>query len=239
MNDLIKKIKQKGFWQVTIRPSKFIENRISSISDCENLIKSCVVSLRGWDYPHIDKLGIKVSGNDSIESYSDWPEYGHIEYWRFYQSGQFVHYFAMKEDYSINEAKLEELKHEYGTNSTHFLEILSALFTVTEIFEFAQRLVSKEVMGDSVEILIELGNVEGRQLFFWNYFSRCLSQPYICAFRNENITVKRMVSKEELLSSSNKLALNSFIEILYKFNWKNVSSKIFEEDQKKLLERRL
>lgn len=238
MKELVDKIKQNGYWKVTIRPTIFKRDRISTIEDCKKIIESCVVSLRGWNYPHINKEGMKVSGNDSIESHCDWQSGGYFEYWRFYQSGQFVHYFSMREDYRIDEKKLKEIKRNNNTESTSFLSILSTLYSVTEIFEFSQRLASKDVLGESAEVVIELNDVEGRELFFWNPM-RSLITNYICTFREENILVKRAASKEQLISSSDKIALDACMEIFRKFNWLQVSEKVFQEDQKNFLEKRL
>lgn len=239
MKELIKKVKQKGFWRINIKPTEFIEQRLSTIEDCVDTINTCKVVLRGWDYPHIDKTGVNVSGNDSIESSCDWEEGGHFEYWRLYQSGQFVHYFSMREDYVIDEEQLKKIQFNYHTSAKKFLSIISTLFSITEIFEFAQRLMEKGVMGDEVEIVIELGDIEGRQLFFWDSFSRHLSQNYICAFRDENIIVKRVVKKEELLSGGKEMALDACMEVFKKFGWLKVLKQAFVEDQKKFLERRL
>lgn len=239
MKELINKIKQKGYWKVVIRPTIFNKDNIPSLDDCKKIIESCIISLRGWNYPHIHREGIKISGNDNIESYCDSESLGYFEYWRFYQSGQFIHYFSMREDYRIDEKELQRIKHQSETKSTKLLSILSTLYSVTEIFEFTQRLVAKDILGDAVEISIELGNVEGRELFFWDSFSRWLNMNYICTFRGENILVTRIVPKEELVSNSAKIALVACMEIFKKFNWINVPEQVFAEDQKKFLEKRL
>lgn len=239
MKELINKIKQKGYWKVIIRPTIFKEEIIPNLDECKKIIESCVISLRGWNYPHIDRDGIKISGNDSIESYCDSEWLGYFEYWRFYQSGQFIHYFSMREDYRIDEKEVQRIKRQSDTKSTKLLDILSTLYSVTEIFEFAQRLALKDILGNIVEILIELGGVEGRELFFWDSFSRWLDRNYICTFRDENILVKRTMPKEELIANSAKIALSTCMEIFRKFNWSNVPEQVFTEDQKKFLEKRL
>lgn len=239
MKELIEKIKKNGYWKVIIRPIIFDENKISNLDECKKIIESCVVCLRGWSYPHIDKNGIKISGNDSIESHCDSEWLGHFEYWRFYQSSQFIHYFSMREDYCIEEKEIQRIKQQSATKSTKLLDILSTLYSVTEIFEFAQRLASKDVLGNTIEISIELGGVEGRELFFWDSFSRWLDRNYICTFRDENISVKMTLSREELITKSAENALSACMEIFKKFNWSNVPEQVFAGDQKKFLEKRL
>jgi hypothetical protein len=239
MKDLVDKIKQKGYWRIKIRPTEYDEKRIKTIEECINIIKTCVVTLRGWDYPHIDRTGIRMSGNDSIESLCDWPEGGHYEYWRFYQSGQFVHYFSMREDYAIDEERLKKIQKDRHTKSEKYLDILSALYSVTEIYQFAKNLVAKNIMGEEIEVIVELGGAEGRELFFWDSFMRHLFNNYICAFRDENIIVKRIVKKEDVLAHALEISLGVTMEIFKKFNWIDVPANIFTEDQKKYIERRL
>src|SRR5438034_7832370 len=95
MSDIIDSVKARPHWRVTIRPTIFNESRISTLPECWRIIESCSVSLRGWNYPHVDREG-RTNGNDWISS---WCEFnGYLEYWRFYQSGQFLHLKSFWED---------------------------------------------------------------------------------------------------------------------------------------------
>jgi len=237
MKELIEKIRKKGYWNVEIRPTVFEEKRIPDLDSCIALIKECQVSLRGWSYPHIDNTGISVGGNDSVQSFCDWPEGGYFEYWRLYQSAQFVHYFTMREDYRLSEKKIQEIKHYHSTSSAKFLDIISTLYSVTEVLEFTKRMAINNVFNASVEIKIELGDVQGRELFFWDSFSRYLSRSYVCSFPDENIIASRTIERNDLLANSSKLAIDVCLEIFRKFNW-STNAQIFEEDQRKFLERR-
>ena len=93
------------------------------------------------------------------------------------------------------------------------------------------------VFNASVEIKIELGDVQGRELFFWDSFSRYLSRSYVCSFPDENIIASRTIERNDLLANSSKLAIDVCLEIFRKFNW-STNAQIFEEDQRKFLERR-
>src|ERR1043166_6582061 len=92
-----KKIRSRGYWRVVIRPSSFIAER-ARLRDLEQIARDTVVQLRGWDYPHFPRDGV-TRGNDFIEALTDSGWIQHIELWRLYQSGQFVHLFAMREDW--------------------------------------------------------------------------------------------------------------------------------------------
>jgi len=240
MEDLIKKIESKGYWKVILRPNIYKANLIPSLPECKKLIQANNLELRGWDYPHIDREGIMVASENSVHSYCDWPEGPMFEYWRFYQTGQFVHYFAMREDLRISDLKKKEFQDEFGNKIEKFLSILSTVYSVTEIYQFASKLFSKlDIEG--VEIIIELHDVNKRMLTFWDNFGRFLSRPYICEFSSGVLTIGKgeIISKENLIKNSSELAIDSTIKIFNAFNWDSVTKNIFLEDQKKLLERRL
>ena len=162
------------------------------------------------------------------------------EYWRFYQSGQFMHLFSMREDLRITEQQKKNFQEEFQTEHIDkFLSILSTLYSVTEIYKFASNIVTNFKESDSLEIIIELHGVKNRMLMFWDNFSRYLSRPYICDYVSDVLKVERVISKNDILENMEDLALNATIEIFNKFNWDTVNKTIFIDDQKKLLERKL
>ena len=83
------------------------------------------------------------------------------EYWRFYQSGQFLHLFSVRE---ITEERWRtKLRRRLPADSDvpGVFSILNFLYTVTEIFEFSTRLCEKEFYRNDVTVSIELKNVKG------------------------------------------------------------------------------
>lgn len=242
-NKLLEKIKSTGYWKVIIRPTEFRENRISSRDECARAVKESQIRLRGWYYPHIDQQDSSIfyMGNDSVGSFCDWEE--KIEYWRFYQNGQFIHYFAIDEDYRLagqeSQGRMRERFHlKDSEENDKFLEILDTLYTVTEIFLFASNLAAKADLGPEVEVEIELADVGGRTLFIWDQ-RRILFEKYTCKFHNENIIKRRIVKVDELFTNSLDYALDVAVDIMKDFNWLNVNRDIFSEDQRKLVERRI
>ncbi|MFA4954083.1 MAG: hypothetical protein WC641_02130 [Patescibacteria group bacterium] len=237
IEDLLKKIKSKGYWKVVIRPNKFIEKLIFPIGECEKIIEKNKIVFRGWDYPHIDIGGIKLAGDNSIHSYCDWPEGPMFEYWRFYQTGQFVHYFAMREDLRIDEEKKKYIQQQCNTKSEKFLDIISTLYSVTEIYEFAARLSRAIPSIEGMQVIIELHDVNSRMLFFWNSSSRMLNSSYVCEYPGGVLTTERVISRDDLDKNAAVLALDVTVEILNKFNWERVDRSIFVDDQRELLNR--
>lgn len=242
METLINKIKEKGYWKVIIRPVEFEEQRIANKDEAAKIIQESKIVFRGWDYPHIDhREGIVRSGPDSVSSFCNWPEGGHFEFWKLYLNGQFVHYFSMIEDYEMTEEQKERARSSFpfsklDKKTDRFLSIINALYTITEIHFFAAKLAKLAKFGEETEIIIELGNVEGRVLFFWGETFRHLFQAYIC--RYQPIVEKRIFSTDNLISDPADLALDFTIDIFKEFNWRDANKNVFVEDQKKLIERR-
>jgi len=223
-NDLITKIKERGYWFVRIRPLDFTENRINSLAECKKLIQDAVVLLRGWDYPHIDVNGI-LSGDDWVESSSDWDLY--LEYWRFYKSAQFVHFFSCREDLQ-NQDDLRRRIFYSNTRAESFLSIISTLYSVTEIFEFSSRLAQSQLFDKGLNISIQLNKMNNRQLFFYD-ISRAMIQQYIC--RIDNFNVGGNFSFEDITIKSSELALNETIQIFERFNMDSPPQELLKEEQ--------
>ena len=233
MNEILKKIHSTGYWRVNIRPIEFKKNTISSLTDAHQIMEKCGVLLRGWDYPHFTNAQI-TNGDDWIESSIEFE--GHIEYWRLYLSGQFIHHFACREDYEVDPKNLSQMSVPSPSQSGNYLSILSTLFTITEIFEFASRLATQNVLSSPIFLSITLDGMKGRQLFFWER-SRYLSKAYISGI--DKISYEDKYTKEYLISDAPKISMRTTIHIFERFNWAHHSDILFPEEQKKLLERRL
>lgn len=219
----LQKIHEKGYWRVRIWPTEFHKNLISSLEQCRKTLRSSVVSLRGWDYPSFFDEEV-AKGLDWVQGGADFAPY--VEFWRFYQSGQFVHHFAMREDY-------EDPPQRVGSEQK-FLDVSLALFRATEIFEFATRLAS-HIPVPRVDISIELVGTYGRVL-------KHRSNPFRPASHECRIPLIQFEAAYEtieLLGNSGGLALGAAKSIFERFNWNSIPEKILAEDQRKFLERRL
>ena len=242
MQNLINKIREKGYWKVIIRPVNFEEKLIPNKESAPKIIEDNKISLRGWDYPHIDaREGIIRSGTDSVSSFCDWQDGGHFEFWKLYLNGQFVHYFSMVEDYKMSAEALEKARGSFNFSSLdqdkdRFFSIINALYSVTEIFLFAANLAKAANFGEETEIIVELDNVEDRTLFFWGESFRNLFKAYTC--RYQPIEEKMIVKTSELIERPTEIALDFTMNIFREFNWNDANKEVFIGDQKKLLERR-
>lgn len=220
-------IKKGGYWKINIRPTSYAENRINSLAKCEEYLRSSKVSFRGWDFPHISTL---KSGQKFIQS----SEYfgGHEEFFRFFKSGQFVFYKAMPEESMAS--SYQRRVNDKG------LEIITTLFFLTEVFEFASRIFNFEEMGNQFTIDIELFDIQGRQLFFYDPL-RVLYEKYISEIDNE-IKISKEGRLEDLILEKAELALEVSKEIFGAFGLNTNTpafDSYFKEEQENLLTRRL
>jgi hypothetical protein len=238
MNERIDKIKSGAYWRVNIRPTTFEKERISTLSEVRRIVEACSVRLRGWTYPQITPEET-TSGIDWVQSGVDWEEF--IEYWRFYQSAQFIHYFSVVEDYpGVKERARDRVTGSMGFGTSRepsgYISVFSTLFRIAEIYEFTMRLAQKDIMTPGVCISIKLHGIENYQLFTWDperYFPR----TFVAAIGE--ISLESTMGIEELLAKGHDEAINQTIYLFERFNWVDPSREIMIEEQKKLLERRL
>jgi hypothetical protein len=229
------RIKERGYWKINFYPSKFIPNLIPSREDCIEILTNNIVRLRGWSYPHIPSCSADYKdiypGDDYYEAYIDWDI--HKEVWRFYQSGQFIHYRALEEDWMQESA--------FGYNYIKpgsILEVIMTIYTLTEIFEFLRRLaVGSNVYEEGGIIKIELISMNGRMLKLLDPMRSSLSMSYIARIPEIKIPEK-IVTKEDIINKSGELALEFLAYVFETFGWINQPTEVFKSDQQKLLERK-
>jgi hypothetical protein len=171
---------------------------------------------------------------------ASWTEFmGHREYWRFYQSGQFLHLMSFQEDAirprAEQRAKAEIYDWPEGFTASGFLEVVMTLWTITEILEFAARLAAKEILGATASVDIRMVDVKDRVLFlsdpgrWWDSFY---------AASEQTLGNSWSININELLSNPRDLALDAAIWFFERFGWLEIPQDILANDQRRLLERR-
>ncbi len=238
MEEILKEIKQTGYWRILIRPTIFVKTKIDSLAKCKEIIRQSAVRLRGWDFPHLDR-DETLNGIDWIESGCDFGDMK--EYWRFYQSGQFIHYSAIREDYLR-----EEIIKDAGAPINHypdksklpsrFMSIISTIYRVTEVYEFASRLVEKDILEPSLEISVTLTGMKDRLLFFWDWY-RDLLGPYTSRL-DEFECPRKEYDTNDFLANKESYAEECIVWIFERFNWDSPPRSLVRETQKKFLQKR-
>jgi len=225
------KIKSRGYWEVIIRPTRFEKERINDLSQCLKITEHCRIKNRGWDYPHIANNERPYCGIDYFESVTDWDL--HKEFWRMYQSGQFVHLFGIWEDWFDEEEKFFGPSRYSSVKPGSVLEVIMTLYSITEIYQFASKLAMAGLFDDSVFISIKLHGLMNRKLecfdflrrFYTDYFCRINTFP-----REKVITVNTLVNKFD------EIALDETLEIFKRFNWNSPPREAYLTEQRRFLE---
>lgn len=230
MMSTLDKIRSRGHWRVNIYPSEFQQGRVSSLADLERIFRDCHVELRGWDYPHDPKEGVN-RGADYIQGMVSWAHY--YELWRLYQSGQFMHYFGMREDW-YEEGRVAGIELKPGT----VLSVTSTLYTITEFFLFAARLTERVPLGPDVTVSYKLIGIAGRQLQTLDP-----GRARLLEWRKASTDINEYgndvtVAAAELIARAKDLAIDQAIQVYERFHWDPARDAV-AEDQRRFLERRL
>jgi len=221
--DVKEKIKSRGYWKIVIRPSNFVVKRIPSLKECVEIIRDNKVLLRGWDYPHYNLSKNPTPGENYVEQSFCWEDYGHLEAWRYYQSGQFAHYLAVWEDWD------KVFKNQHNITAPKVLALTSTIYLLTEIFEFAARLGTKGYLDDSCEIMITLHDTRDRSLVSLEGF---LSPNYVANIPEISYSISLGIS--DLMGNADDHALAAAKHIFERFNWLSFDGNGFKPVQKKL-----
>src|SRR3990172_296768 len=230
-DQIIDKIKSKGYWEINIRPVVYNEQRVEKRS-LRELVRSSKVELRGWDYPPFrDSGGDPYPIQNGIEKFIDWSN--NIEFWRMTQSANYYHLLAIEEDWM----EPAGLKYMHHLKNQKWIGVLGALYTVTEIFEFAKRLASHNIFDDSMTVDIKLHDLQDRKLIVES-FDRVplydkvakISEPW--GFNKEILVA-------DLLSKSAQFALDAFADLVFLFDWVNIPIDSIKNDQQKFLQGRI
>lgn len=233
--NLLETIKSRGYWRVNFQPV-IIATKISSLGDCLDIVEKNRVELRGWDYPHFPR---RRDADSNVEAgnnyYAGWIEwYNHIEFWRMYQSGQYLHYFALREDGGDTDGW--DITPNSNTEPNKFLSIVGTIYSITEIFEFASRLATQNLYDEGVKISITLDNAENRILRMEDPMRGPLFDEYKTALKE--ITFSQVYSKEDLITKPQDLALEVIVYIFDRFKWHRPPIEVFKKDQDTLINRR-
>ena len=234
MKETIEKIKSQGYWRINIHPLNFIKDRILSLSQCEEIIKNSVVELRGWPYPTTHYNIPILRGQNWIQVIADYTD--EIDVWRFYQSGQFSQFLALREDLM----DLEPIKKMVIPAREINKPVLCLEYTVyllTEIFEFLSRIAKQGIYKEGVEIKIELINTENRKLFIFDPMRAGFLEDYKTA--DSKLSYQKTLSEEEIIEKSKDSSLEAILWFIDRFGWKNPNVTSIKDMQQKLLERRL
>lgn len=164
---VLSEIRKGPHWEVAIHPAKFEPERILSLRECREAVERAqVMLLLGRGYPRIEEH--EERGEDWVGGWIS-REYRLSEYWKLCQSGQFVHFFTFLDDTEDRTAMLERYEQAPmfkppGFSPSGLLNVDGALYTCTEIFQFAARLMAEGVLDEAPTIWIAMYQIRNRML---------------------------------------------------------------------------
>jgi hypothetical protein len=222
---LPEEVMQQGFFEVSAMPITYSAERVSSLTELSHAIQQAEVSLRGWNYPHIDRENI-ANFDSGRQSFTIWNSsvHRHVESFRAYTSGFFLWRGAYWEDaptHSGNGPKLSWV---------------SLIFEITEFFLFLSRFYARIAEEASIKISIRLTNTNGRRLA--SFEQEFLHNDYVCQAPEISITRTYTVSH---LRAAYEIEARSLIKRIFEiFHWSSSPSQdnLIEQKQRQLIERR-
>jgi len=237
MNEVLDEIKKGPYWQFRFFPNKVDDSDkdvIQSLNDLKKLIETSQVRLRYWYFPHINHERFLPKENYfEIETIFDETK----EFWRFYQSGQFIMFANVYEDALVKQKRMPYWPPFGSNNPKGYVEFLITIYHITEFYLFTKRILDKVPQIQELNIELSINNIEGYELFSGE-FKRELFSSYTSSSQVIRIPLKTL-KREALISSYSKIALEDVKYIFERFNWLEQPTLIFEEEQAKLLERRI
>ncbi len=222
---LIDKIRSVGYWRVNIRPQGAPTEKLT-FARCRELVEKNKVSLRGWDYPQVnrnDNHGGYQNAEDHVVNWCDW--YQHVEFWMMYRSSQFLHYKALREDL------IQYIPNKPAGPS---LSVGSTVYTLAEIVEFTFRLFRAGLYKSGATIHITIGNTAGREL--WIDDPMRMGFSYARKTAAQQITLERVLSVSELEAEPLDISSKMAVELFDHFDWQASINQI-RSDQERFYKR--
>lgn len=233
-DNVIKKIKSKGYWEINIHPDVYNSQRIEK-QKIKEIVRSAVVELSGRDYPHFrDSEGEPYPILNGIEKFVDFSN--HIEFWRMTQSANFYQLLGLQEDW-MRDVKYRNIwSDEDELKGKKWLGVLRTLYTLIEIFEFAKRLAFQGIFEDKVVIEIKLYDLSDRQLIVDSFDRVPFSFPRVAKISESWTHRTKIFLVNDLLNKLDQLVLDFFLDLIYLFQWENPPIETFKNDIQKFLQ---
>ena len=214
MSELLERIRSRGYWKAIVRPTTFVERRVKRHSGLLPILEKNSVEMKGWSFPHIDPVMTLEEGPDWIGQ--ELARDHILEFWRFYQSGQLIHYFAMPEDWGARSSPW--LQSSDGIPRV-MLDVGDVVIRFTEVFEFAARLAFAETWDEGIHIEVSVDNIE-------NHFLQLpgLGSTEVTGIPQAGVPTMqyaRDLSIEELIAGAGDLSLEPALRMFSAFGWKS------------------
>jgi hypothetical protein len=213
----------EGYWRVNIRPSVFHPAQLRDKNDCQRVIWQSAVTTDGWQYP-ITSDRVTEEGRDWIARAANISNI--VEYWRFYQSGQFVHHVALREDH-MGRAGIFHPQFFVPAEGRKYLAVTASIHMLTDIVEFAARLAYREVLDPRAVVDIELHKMAGRELTYMMP-GRRLPESYW--FKDDIVSLGGEYEPKDLIARPGDIAIDLSLRLFNSAGW-DAPRTLISEDQ--------
>jgi hypothetical protein len=225
-------------WRVRYRPLRHQANQLT-LSEAWELIEKYQVRYRGWPFPHFSRSrsNQRQFANNWVAAWNEFS--GHIEYWRFFQSKQFLYLGSVREktesdwDAKLRAAARDSL--EDIDSVPGFFSLTNLIYNVTEYFEFLARLCEAEVYSEELQIEIGLYGIKGFILapndHWWDL-------P-VYAATSEHLENTWQITPADVVARSKVWSMEAITWIIERLGWRRPPVHEFSDVQEKLLARRI
>lgn len=214
MSEILEKIRSRGYWKVVIHPATFDDKRLRSLPMLVSILEQTSVQLKGWSFPHVESSSGISEGKDWVGKEIDWG--GIIELWRFYQSGQFVHYSGMMTDWKSHTGMFSGDQSQSSDTGQRqvLLDLKEVMLRFAEIFDFASRLSRTEAGEKQMHISVSICGIQDYQFRVSSMdFFRSMESP------ESGISFDFDLHRSELIENARELALKPAAELFQRFGW--------------------
>ena len=180
-----------------------------------------------WHYPALndspyDEGADWIAGGAEISAF--------IEYWRFYQSGQFIHHLALREDHM---ARLNLFAPNFfvPAEGKKYLNVSLGVCMIADIVELAVRLALKGILIPSATISIQLYDMAGRELTYM-VPGRRLPDSYW--FKTQRVNLEHQYGTDEIIGRSPDIAVDLSSELLRQAGWDAPRPLIVDDQSRRL-----
>jgi hypothetical protein len=246
IKDLPVPVKSVAYWTVLFRPETYSPERIPTLTECVKLVEKARVQLRGWDFPHLamreDECNGTVRGSTWTGSWTNFM--GNVEYWQLFQSGQFVHFSAVREAtepqwrIKLQREAMSHLQHIHDIDwdaIPGYVSLVNLVYVITEYFEFAARICQAGIYQGDIEIAIGLHGARG--FLLTTEWSRVWRQ--YCRASSNELNKSWRISSEAMVAGSAEHSLKAITWLCECFGWMSPNLEALSHDQQKLLSGRL
>jgi hypothetical protein len=225
---------QHPHWRVNFRPASYEKERVKTLDECLEIVRKNRVRMRGWYFPHIGNAPQQCQyGPNWVASWSD--AWDHYEYWRFYQSAQFLYLGSVREvtetEWNVRIRRAMQRHVADIDKVPGFLTITEIVFNTTEIFEFAARLTQAEVYKKPLQISVKLTGI--RDFMLAADQNRAWSSDYVTSLNEMEYVTS--LEPTELVASAAEQAVKCSVWIFERFGWLRPNLDSIKSDQQKLI----